>query len=190
MEAASLLVVLLALNLALVLFLIWRTFQARQDPQSLVLLQNQIQDLSRGLDAKLGQGTDRMFEGMRTQAEQAQRMTEQLSRQLMEVVRVGTETRESTKQVFTLAEQLSNLEKVLKNQKQRGNLGERSLELVLGNMLPPNLFAMQYEFPGGETVDAAIFTNDGLIPIDAKFPLENYTRMIDERDDARREQYA
>jgi DNA recombination protein RmuC len=190
MESASLLIALLSLNLALVAFLIWRTFQTRQDPHSLILLQNQIQDLSRGLDSKLGQGTDRMFEGMRTQAEQAQRMTEQLSRQLMEVVRVGTETRESTKQVFTLAEQLSNLEKVLKNQKQRGNLGERSLELVLGNMLPPNLFAMQYEFPGGDTVDAAIFTNDGLIPIDAKFPLENYTRMLDERDDARREQYA
>ena len=97
-----------------------------------------------------------------------------------------TQTQESTKQVFVIAEQLSNLEKVLKNQKQRGNLGEASLELVMSNILPPGAYAMQYEFPGGETVDAIIRTPEGIIPVDAKFPLENYTRLQDEKDDIRR----
>ena len=109
--------------------------------------------------------------------------------QLVEVTKGVTETKESTKQVFTIAEQLSNLEKVLKNQKQRGNLGEASLELVMGNILPPTAYKMQYEFPGGETVDAAIFTKEGVIPVDAKFPLENYTRLHDEKDDIRRAEF-
>jgi DNA recombination protein RmuC len=108
---------------------------------------------------------------------------------LVEVVRGVTETKESTKQMLTIAEQLNNLEKVLKNQKQRGNLGEASLELVMSNILPPGAYAMQYEFPGGETVDAIIRTKEGFIPVDAKFPLENYSRIGNERDDVRRAEF-
>jgi DNA recombination protein RmuC len=99
-----------------------------------------------------------------------------------------SETKESTKQVFTIAEQLQNLEKVLKHQKQRGNLGEASLELILGNILPPGTYRMQHEFPGGETVDAVIETKEGLIPIDAKFSLDNYNRLTNAVDDRQREE--
>ena len=59
----------------------------------------------------------------------------------------------------------------------------------MGNILPPTAYKMQYEVPGGETVDAAIFTKEGVIPVDAKFPLENYTRLHDEKDDIRRAEF-
>ena len=75
---------------------------------------------------------------------------------------------------------------MLKHQKQRGNLGEQSLKLILDNVLPPDAYTLQYQFPGGETVDAVILAKEGLIPIDAKFPLDNYLRIADETDDARR----
>jgi DNA recombination protein RmuC len=88
-------------------------------------------------------------------------ITNRMSLQLVEVVKGVTQTQESTKQVFTIAEQLNNLEKVLKNQKQRGNLGEASLELILGNILPPTAFQMQYEFPGGETVTRSFIPKRG-----------------------------
>ena len=127
------------------------------DTQSFMLLQNQMQQMTHAIDEKL-----------------------------LEVVRGVSATQESTKQVFTIAEQLQNLEKVLKHQKQRGNLGEASLELILGNILPPTAFKMQYEFPGGETVDAAIITKEGIIPVDAKFSLDNYQRLINAIDDAQR----
>src|SRR5581483_6738981 len=97
--------------------------------------------------------------------------------------------REYPKKIFTTGEQLGNLEQVLKNQKQRGNLGEASLELVMSNILPPGAYAMQYEFPGGETVDAIIRTKEGIIAVDAKFPLENDSRINGEKDDARRTEY-
>src|SRR3989344_4865079 len=131
--------------------------EKKPDTQGFVLLQNQLADLTRAVDQKL-----------------------------LEVVRGVSETKESNKQVFTLAEQLQNLEKILTHQKQRGNLGEASLELILGNILPPTSYKMQYEFPGGETVDAAIFTKEGVIPVDAKFSLENYQRLINAVDEVQR----
>ncbi|OGC88884.1 hypothetical protein A2419_02545 [Candidatus Adlerbacteria bacterium RIFOXYC1_FULL_48_26] len=164
-----------------------------ENTQGLMLLQNQLAELTRSMDLKLGEGTRSMSELASSQSEQAQRLmstiTKQVQDQLLEVVKGVTQTQESTKQVFVIAEQLSNLEKVLKNQKQRGNLGEASLELVMSNILPPGAYAMQYEFPGGETVDAIIHTKEGFIPVDAKFPLENYTRIHDEKDDIRRGEF-
>lgn len=186
-----LIVALLVANLTLLAYLLMRK-SAPHDSQGLTFLQNQLEALSRNVDAKLGEGTNRMFEGMRAQSDQSQQLmstiTKQVSEQLMEVVKGVSETRESTKQVFTIAEQLNNLEKVLKHQKQRGNLGEASLQLILSNILPPGSYTMQYEFPGGETVDAIITTKEGFIPIDAKFSLDNYQRLINAVDDRQREE--
>lgn len=188
-----LIAVLLLVNLVVMGYIALRLRAPKDDGQGMLLLQQQLHTLSQTVESKLGEGTDRMFESMRTQFSQSQRLmndiTDQVTRQLVEVTRGVTETKETTKQVFTIAEQLNNLEKVLKNQKQRGNLGEASLELVMSNILPPTAYKMQHEFPGGDTVDAAIFTKEGIIPVDAKFPLENYTRLHDERDDARRVEY-
>lgn len=185
-------IVLLIVNLALLAFLFLRP-RTREDGQSLILLQNQLQDLSRAVEHKLGEGTNRMFESMRSQFGESQRLATDIRdlvhKQLTEVARGVAETNASTKQVFTIAEQLQNLEKVLKNQKQRGNLGEAGLELILTNILPPDRFKMQYDFANGETVDAAIFVKEGIVPVDAKFPLENYIRLLDEKDDVRRTEF-
>lgn len=186
------LVILLVIGNAVLLYSVLSKKPTGQDG-SLILLQNQLQDLSRAVESKLGEGTRAMNDFVATQSEQSHRLmstiSKQVTDQLIEVTRGVTETKESTKQVFTIAEQLNNLEKVLKNQKQRGNLGEASLELVMSNILPPTAYKMQYDFPGGETVDAAIFTKEGIIPVDAKFPLENYTRLQNEKDDVRRVEF-
>lgn len=194
MEVLIVVLIILMLGILGFLFLLWKRGQkAPEETQGLVLLQNQLQELTRAMDSKLGEGTRTMSDFMSVQSEQGQRLmstiTKQVSDQLLEVVKGVAQTQESTKQIFTIAEQLGNLEKVLKNQKQRGNLGEASLELVMSNILPPTAYKMQYEFPGGETVDAAIFTKEGVIPVDAKFPLENYTRLHDEKDDTRRGEF-
>ncbi len=186
-------VALLVLNLAVVGYFVWsaqKTAQKPQDMEGLVLLQQQMQELSRSMENKLGEGTNRMFEGMRSQFDQSQKLmnaiTDRVSSQLLEVTKGVTESNTSTRQIFTIAEQLQNLEKVLKHQKQRGNLGERVLELTLSNVLAPGDYKMQYQFPGGETVDAVIITKDGMIPIDAKFSLDNYNRVVNETDEVRR----
>lgn len=185
--------VLLVANLGLVAFFLMRKSQKSEpDTQSLTLLQNQLQDLSRTMESKLGEGTDRMFENMRAQFGESQKLATDIrdlvAKQLTEVAREQTKTNEATTRFMTIAEQLANLEKVLKHQKQRGNLGEASLELILSNILPPGTYRMQHEFPGGETVDAIIETKEGFIPIDAKFSLDNYQRLVNAIDDAQREE--
>jgi DNA recombination protein RmuC len=90
---------------------------------------------------------------------------------------------ESTnKQVIDFTGQLKNLEKVLSNSKNRGSLGEAGLEMILNNVLPPGSYEMQYRFKNGETVDAVVKMRDKILPVDAKFSLENYRRIIDETD--------
>src|ERR1700690_926494 len=115
-----LVIALLVANLALLAFLLMRKPPRTQDPQSMVLLQNQMQELSRSMEHKLGEGTNRMFESMRTQFGESKRLASDIrdlvAKQLTEVRIEQTKTNESTTRFMTIAEQLANLEKVLKHQ--------------------------------------------------------------------------
>jgi DNA recombination protein RmuC len=109
-----------------------------------------------------------------------------MNNSLINVAKGMSESQEASKQVMSVAEGLKNLEKVLTHQKQRGALGEASLELILSNTLPPTAYSMQYLFSDGEKVDAVIKTKEGMIPIDAKFSLDNYNRIQTETDEGRK----
>ena len=88
---------------------------------------------------------------------------------------------ESTnKQVLSFTEQMKSLEKILQNPKQRGIFGEIQLSNLLANVLPPEHYQMQYSFKNGDKVDAVLFYNDFVVPIDSKFSLENYNKMVEE----------
>ena len=88
----------------------------------------------------------------------------------------------TNEQVLGFAGQMKTLEKILSNQKQRGILGEIQLENLLSNVLPPELFSMQYSFNNREIVDAIVKVGNYIIPIDAKFSLDNYNKMIESED--------
>lgn len=192
MEILSIaLLVLLVVNV----FLLWKLFFVSPEKdagqgESMLLLQQQLNTLSETLDRRLSESNKTMRESTDLQYQESKRLIQDINKevneQLRSVVKGVTEVSESSKQVFTVAEQLQNLEKVLKHQKQRGNLGEASLQLALENMLPAGAFKLQYQFEGGETVDAVIETKDGLICVDAKFSLDNYRRLADEVNDDRR----
>jgi DNA recombination protein RmuC len=161
------------------------------DTESILLLQQQLQELSRTVDSRLSETNKAMQEGTQSQFRESKELIQNINRevneQLRNVVKGVTEVSESSKQVFTVAEQLQNLEKVLKHQKQRGNLGEASLQLALENMLPAGSYKLQYHFQNGDLVDAIVETKDGIIPVDAKFSLDNYRRLVEAADDAERE---
>lgn len=190
-------VVILAIAVILlaggIIFLLSRSSRAPVvDTQSLSLLQQRIEEMSRTLDAKLGESRREMQEAVHRQFSESQRLIQEITRgvqqNLMDVRVEQTKTNEATRQFMTIAEQLANLEKVLKHQKQRGNLGEASLELILSNILPPGAYKMQHEFSNKEKVDAVIVTKDGFIPVDAKFSLDNYTRITETADERQREE--
>jgi len=98
-----------------------------------------------------------------------------------------TKLDETNKQVLGFSEQLQSLENILKNPKQRGILGEYFLETLLKNVMPPSSYQMQYKFKDGEIVDAVVFIKDKIIPIDSKFSLENYNKILETNDPKERE---
>ncbi|MBT4121480.1 DNA recombination protein RmuC [bacterium] len=144
---------------------------SNKDDQSLVMLQNQISEISRSLDQKLGD-SNKMMQGQLSESTKIVRdVTEKL-----------TKLDETNKQVLNFSDQLKNLQDILKNPKQRGVLGEYFLEETLKNVLPPNAYQMQYKFKNGDIVDAVVFVKDKIIPVDSKFSLENYERILNENN--------
>lgn len=114
-------------------------------------------------------------------------MQTSMQRQLSESAKIITEVTqrlakldETNRRVVDVADELKTLQNVLQNPKQRGVFGEFYLQSVLDNVLPAGQFQMQYKFKDGEVADAVIFLDKGqILPIDSKFSLENYNRMIE-----------
>lgn len=132
--------------------------EKKDDGQGLVLLQNQIQDLNRAVNQNI-----------------------------KEIIEKVTRVDETGKQMVGFAEQLESLQDILKNPKQRGILGEYYLETLLKNVLPPGSYEMQYELgmddDGNRLIpDAVVFVKEKIIPVDSKFSLENYNRLVEEKD--------
>ncbi|HUD03531.1 MAG TPA: DNA recombination protein RmuC [Patescibacteria group bacterium] len=95
---------------------------------------------------------------------------------------------ETNRRVVDVADELKTLQNVLQNPKQRGVLGEYYLQSVLENVLPPERFHLQHRFKDGEIVDAVIVLDKNkLLPVDSKFSLENYNRIIEEKSKAPRD---
>lgn len=195
-------VVLLVAIFSVLVYVFFIRSGGDQAPESMLLMQQQLQELSRSMREQMSESNRVVQQGSQIQfreskeliqqinrdvGEQIRSIQESVSEKLLGVQRHVSEVSESSKQVFLVAEQLQNLEKVLKHQKQRGNLGEASLLLALENILPVGAYKLQYQFPGGETVDAVIETKDGFIPVDAKFSLDNYRRLVDATTDVERE---
>src|SRR3989344_4089181 len=144
------------------------------------LLQERIAELSRTMDERMDKTSQHLTQSVQTQMSESFRLIKDVTAGL-------TKLDETNKQVVSFAEQLQHLQDILQNPKQRGVLGEYYLETVLKNVMPPGSYQMQYAFKNGEIVDAAVFVKDRVIPVDSKFSLENYNRILESRDPVERE---
>lgn len=185
------LVLVLLINGGLVWFVIRRLNAPTRDKGVDLLLQHvndlsrtmrgEISDLSKTVDSKISESSKMVHESVRHQFSESQRLISDITKEL-------TEVKETGKRVGGVADQLQNLQDILKNPKQRGVLGEYYLETVLKNVLPPERFQTQYKFEDGEIVDAVIFLDKNkILPIDSKFSLENYNRILETNDPAEQE---
>ena len=170
---------ILLLNLWLV-FKLTRGNKKEQNGEGLNLLLTQLNELSRTVDHKMNESNKMMSESVRVQFGESAKL-------IREVTQGLTKLDETNKQVVSFADQLQSLQDILKNPKQRGVLGEYYLETLLKNVLPPGSYQMQYPFPDGTIVDAAVFVKDKIIPIDSKFSLENYNRIVEEKNPVEKE---
>ena len=149
----------------------------QQPDNSLLMMQQQINQLSQILDSRLSESTRNIQSQFQESGKIIRDVTERLAK-----------LDNTNQQVVGFAEQLQSLENILTNPKHRGILGEYFLETVLKNVLPPSAYQAQYDLGDGDIVDAAIFVKDKIIPVDSKFSLENYNRIVQEKDENRRSQ--
>ncbi len=174
-------IIILLVGFGLGLWLISKNKKDVKEDQSLLLIQNQINEITRTLDNRLGES-----------ARESTRQFGESAKIIRDVTERLTKLDETNKQVINFADQLQNLQDILKNPKQRGVLGEYYLETVLKNVLPPKSYEMQYQLGQDEQghdliVDAVVRVKDKLIPIDSKFSLENYNRILEEREPMEKE---
>jgi len=146
-----------------------KELQKNRDDQSLQLLNQNMQALQGRID-----NTNRAIS---ERLDNAARVIGMVNRELGQMSQIGAS--------------LQNFQEFLKSPKIRGGLGEQGLKDMLAQTFPNELYKMQYKFRNGQTVDAAIKIEAGIVPVDAKFPLENFNRILnakteEERADARR----
>ncbi len=188
--------VLLIVSAALFAIIAWRLWKPaapaepeKREDNSLLLIQNQIQDQQKRLELQMHELTRtldaRVSDATKTTSAQAG----ESARIVREVTTELTKVAEGQKQIGALNDQLRNLSDILKNTKQRGILGEYFLENVLKNVLAPGAYQLQYPFKDNSKVDAVIFYQDKVIPIDSKFSLENYNRLAAAATDEERKRY-
>ncbi len=165
---------------------IFRKQQSGSDSESLHLLQEQMSQLQTRLDERLQSNQTSLQDTIHKQMKDAQNVIGDVRERLGKLD-------ETNKQVVSVTDQLQSLQDILQNPKQRGVLGEYYLETVLKNVLPPERFRLQYTLgedeKGNKLIpDAAIFLDQGkTLPIDSKFSLENYNRLVQEHDDDKRD---
>lgn len=176
------LIILLAVIILLLgfIFLNKNNREEKGEDIGLKLILEQINELNRTMDSKIGENAKQMNESMKHQSSESFKIIRDITEKL-------TRLDETSKQVISFADQLQSLQDILKNPKQRGILGEYYLETLLKNVLPTGSYQMQYAFSDGTIVDAVVKVKDKLIPIDSKFSLENYNRLVEEKNQAEKE---
>jgi DNA recombination protein RmuC len=209
-------VTLLAPVLAVLILFAWwfdrrlRSIDPKRDPSSLLLLQNQIEQLrvqlaqaldgnAQSMQQHLGQILGHVNDRLRENADVLSQTQRTLGERLDNAARVvGNVQRslggleEANRRIYEVGKDIASLQEILRAPKLRGGLGEFFLEDLLGQILPPQHFATQYNFKSGEKVDAIIKLGPSLVCVDAKFPLENFKRVLeagtdDEKIRARRQ---
>ncbi len=154
--------------------------------EKLAQLSSQNSELRQELDRKLSETHRSNQEQFGQTTRIIQNITSQSSKLIADVSEKLAKLDETNRQVVNFSSQLQSLQDILKNPKQRGILGEYFLEETLKNVLPPNSYQMQYQLGKNKDkdliVDAVVFVKEKIIPVDAKFSLENYERLLNTPD--------
>ena len=153
--------------------------------------QDKIDHMNESVNRKIDYNNSRVQDSIARQLSESGRQMRDSKRTIAEISERLATINETNKHVESVADELKTLQSVLQNPKQRGVFGEYYLDTVLGNVLPVGSYSLQYKFKDGEIVDAVVFLDKGkILPIDSKFSLENYNRMVAAKDKTEHNAYA
>lgn len=191
MEQIILFIVLIVVIIGFggVVYVLNQRLRELKNSSAVEMVKTDVTELSRNialLQQSMGDRLERNNVAMQTSMQKQLGQSAQL---VADVTQRLAKLDETNRRVVDVADELKTLQNVLQNPKQRGVFGEYYLESVLDNILPSKNFQMQYKFGNGDIVDAVVFLDKGqILPIDSKFSLENYNRMVGENDKAKRAQ--
>jgi DNA recombination protein RmuC len=143
--------------------------------QDLTKLSDDITQLKDGVQRQMNDQLSASNKQIAQQSAASIKILEQVTEKL-------TKLEGTNKNVGDIANELKTLQNVLQNPKQRGVIGEFYLEQILKNTLPPGAYQLQYKLAESMIVDAAIMLDDRVLPVDSKFSLENYNRLLEAND--------
>jgi DNA recombination protein RmuC len=176
------LIILLSILVISLTIIILKSKKNKSENDLVSLLLNSINEERKGVSDRLEKIETKLFQGLNETNKTAQTQFIQNKDLIKEISEELVKVKETNKQVLAFSEKLQKLENILGNPKSRGVLGEFYLETLLSNILPKDLYKMQYKFKNNEIVDAVIFFQDKLIPIDSKFSLEKFSKIEEETD--------
>lgn len=190
MEQTLLILVLIAvvIGFGVVIAILNQRLKEMKNASAVEMVKSDVTELSRTinlLQQSMGDKLERSSAAVQTSV---QKQLSESAKLVSDVTQRLAKLDETNRRVVDVADELKTLQNVLQNPKQRGVFGEYYLQSVLENVLPPGQYQMQYKFKDGEIVDAAIFLERGqVLPVDSKFSLENYNRMIEATTKAERD---
>lgn len=180
--------VVVIIGFLLVIFLMNQRLGELKNSSAVELMKADVTELNRSVTSLQQTMGDRIERSQTSMQQAVGRQLSESAKLVADVTQRLTKLDETNRRVVDVADELKTLQNILQNPKQRGGLGEYYLETVLANVLPPHVYETQYKFKDGEIVDAVIHVdNERIIPIDSKFSLENYNRLIEEKNKTSRE---
>jgi len=179
------LIILGVLLVALAGFTFWNLQKPKPESDSALLLKADMTELTKSMNSLKDGLQKQLSEQLGNSNKQMQAQFTASAKIITDVTQKLTELDRTNKSVGDVAAELKTLQNVLQNPKQRGVLGEYYLDQILKNLLPPGSYELQYKMGDGVTVDAVIKLDDRLLPIDSKFSLENYNRLIEAKPEDR-----
>src|SRR5579862_29056 len=175
-------IILGVLVVAVIGVLLWQNLKPKTNASETMLLKADMTELTKSMNSLKDGLQKQLTEQLGTSNKQMQAQFAASAKIIADVTQKLTELDRTNKSVGDVANELKTLQNVLQNPKQRGVLGEYYLDQILKNLLPPGAYELQYKMGVSMTVDAVIFLDDKLLPIDSKFSLENYNRLIDAKE--------
>ncbi|HTJ73044.1 MAG TPA: DNA recombination protein RmuC [Verrucomicrobiae bacterium] len=173
---------------AAVIFYLNQRLRELKNSSAVEMVKSDVTELTRSIGLLQQSMGDKLERGNASMQLSLQKQLSESAKLVADVTQRLTKLDETNRRVVDVADELKTLQNVLQNPKQRGVFGEYYLQSVLENVMAPGQFQMQYKFNDGEIVDAAIFLEKGrVLPVDSKFSLENYNRLIETRDKTERD---
>lgn len=179
---------LILVGLATTLYYLRKLISSREKDPTLRMMQEWVQQVQQQTEETRREIQQRLDKNQDYTSKRLDRTHQEIGERLDNAAKVIGKVQRELGSMSEIGRQMQSLQDFLQSPKLRGNIGEEVMKDLLSQQIPHEQFALQYSFKDGTIVDAVVKTDRGIIPIDSKFPRENFKKMLSEENEADRVQ--